>query len=172
MGRGIAQVCAQAGVTTLLFDSRDGAVKEAIAAVDKSLEGLVAKQRMTPAAKKGVLDHLKPINSLDEAKNAGIVIEAIVEDLATKRALFRELEKRVPANCVLATNTSSLSVTEVAAGCERPERVGGLHRSEEHTSELQSRPHLVCRLLLEKKKKKKNSKNDKKKKKKNKNKNK
>jgi 3-hydroxybutyryl-CoA dehydrogenase len=127
MGRGIAQVCAQAGVTTLLFDSRDGAVKEAIAAVDKGLEGLVAKQRMTPAAKKGVLDHLKPINSLDEAKNAGIVIEAIVEDLATKRALFREMEKRVPANCVLATNTSSLSVTEVAAGCERPERVGGLH---------------------------------------------
>src|SRR5215471_6857406 len=127
MGRGIAQVCAQAGVTTLLFDTRDGAVKEAIAAVDKGLEGLVAKQRLTPAVKEGVLDHLKPINSLDEAKNAGIVIEAIVEDLATKRALFRELEKRVPANCVLATNTSSLSVTEVAAGCERPERVGGLH---------------------------------------------
>ena len=127
MGRGIAQVCAQAGVTTLLFDSRDGAVKEAIAAVDKGLEGLVAKQRMTPAAKKDVLEHLKPINSLDEAKGAGIVIEAIVENLAAKRALFRELEKRVSAVCVLATNTSSLSVTEVAAGCERPERVGGLH---------------------------------------------
>jgi 3-hydroxybutyryl-CoA dehydrogenase len=127
MGRGIAQVCAQAGVTTLLFDSRDGAVKEAIAAVDKGLEGLVAKQRMTPAAKKDVLDHLKSINSLDEAKGAGIVIEAIVEDLAAKRALFRELEKRVSTDCVLATNTSSLSVTEVAAGCERPERVGGLH---------------------------------------------
>jgi 3-hydroxybutyryl-CoA dehydrogenase len=127
MGRGIAQVCAQAGVTTLLFDSRDGAVKEAIAAVDKGLEGLVAKQRMTAAAKKGVLDHLKPINSLDDAKGAGIVIEAIVEDLAAKRELFRELEKRVSPDCVLATNTSSLSVTEVAAGCERPERVGGLH---------------------------------------------
>ena len=127
MGRGIAQVCAQAGVTTLLFDSRDGAVKEAIAAVDKGLDGLVTKQRMTPGAKKDVLDHLKPINSLDEAKGGGIVIEAIVEDLGAKRALFRELEKRVSADCVLATNTSSLSVTEVAAGCERPERVGGLH---------------------------------------------
>ena len=127
MGRGIAQVCAQAGVTTLLFDSRDGAVKEAIAAVDKGLEGLVSKQRMTPATKKDVLDRLKPINFLDEAKGAGIVIEAIVEDLAAKRALFRELENRVSTDCVLATNTSSLSVTEVAAGCERPERVGGLH---------------------------------------------
>ncbi len=93
MGRGIAQVCAQAGVTTLLFDSRDGAVKEAIAAVDKGLEGLVAKQRMTPAAKKDVLDHLKPINSLDDAKGAGIVIEAIVEDLAAKRELFRDAGK-------------------------------------------------------------------------------
>src|SRR6478672_4874642 len=127
MGRGIAQVCAQAGITTLLFDSRDGAVKEAIAAVDKGLEGLVAKQRMTAAAKKDVLDHLKPINSLDDAKGAGVVIEAIVEDLGAKQALFRELEKRVSPECVLATNTSSLSVTEVAAGCERSERVGGLH---------------------------------------------
>src|SRR5262252_1719160 len=127
MGRGIAQVCAQASITTLLHDSRDGAVKEAIAAVDKGLEGLVVKQRMTPAAKKDVLDHLKPIKSLDETKGAGIIIEAIVEDLAAKRALFRELEKRMSADCVVATITSSLSVTEVAAGCERPERVGGLH---------------------------------------------
>ena len=79
------------------------------------------------AAKKDLLDRLKPINSLDDAKGAGIVIEAIVEDLAAKRELFRTLEKRVSADCVLATNTSSLSVTEVAAGCERPERVGGLH---------------------------------------------
>jgi len=102
-------------------------VKEAIAAVDKGLEGLVTKQRMTSAAKKDVLDHLKPVNSLDDAKGAGIVIEAIVEDLAAKRTLFRDLEKRVSPDCVLATNTSSLSVTEVAAGCERPERVGGLH---------------------------------------------
>ncbi len=127
MGRGIAQVCAQAGLTTLLFDSRDGAVKEAIAAIDKGLEGLVAKQRMTAAAKKDVLDHLKPINSLDDAKGAGIVIEAIVEDLAAKRDAVPRTGKARVAGCVLATNTSSLSVTEVAAGCERPERVGGLH---------------------------------------------
>ena len=155
MGRGIAQVCAQAGMTTLLFDSRDGAVKEAIAAVDKGLEGLVAKQRMTAAAKKGVLDHLKPINSLDDAKGAGIVIEAIVEDLGAKRELFRELEKRVSPECVLATNTSSLSVTEVAAGCERSERVGGLHffnppplmRLVEVIGGLRSDPALVAALV-------------------------
>ncbi|MFY9785145.1 MAG: 3-hydroxyacyl-CoA dehydrogenase NAD-binding domain-containing protein, partial [Pseudolabrys sp.] len=127
MGRGIAQVSAQAGLTTLLFDSTDGAVKTAIAAIDRGLEGLVAKERMTAAAKQDVLNRLNSINSLDEAKGAGIVIEAIVEDLKVKRELFRELEKRLSADAVLATNTSSLSVTEIAAGCEKPGRVGGLH---------------------------------------------
>jgi 3-hydroxybutyryl-CoA dehydrogenase len=127
MGRGIAQVCAQAGLTTLLLDSRDGAVREAIAAIDKGLEGQVSKGRMTTEAKQGVLSRLKPIGSFDEAKEAGVVIEAIVESLDVKRELFRELEKRVAPDTVIATNTSSLSVTDVAAGCGKPERVAGLH---------------------------------------------
>jgi 3-hydroxybutyryl-CoA dehydrogenase len=127
MGRGIAQVCAQAGMTTLLFDARDGAVTEALAAVDKGLDGQVAKGRITAEAKQGVIARLRPIGSLDEAAPAGVVIEAIVENLEAKRELFRELEKRLAPDAVLATNTSSLSVTEIAAGCARPERVGGLH---------------------------------------------
>ena len=127
MGRGIAQVCAQAGLTTLLSDARDGAVKEAIAAIGKGLDGLVSKGRMTADARQNVLDRIKPVQSLDETKSADIVIEAIVEDLNAKRELFRALEKRISPDAVLATNTSSLSVTEVAAACERPERVGGLH---------------------------------------------
>lgn len=127
MGRGIAQLCAQAGLTTLLFDSRAGAVQEAIAAIDKGLEGLVSKGRMAADAKQGVLGRLKPIGSFDEARSAGIVIEAIAENLDAKRDLFRELEKRLAPDAVIATNTSSLSVTEVAAGCARPERVAGLH---------------------------------------------
>jgi 3-hydroxybutyryl-CoA dehydrogenase len=127
MGRGIAQLCAQAGLDTLLFDSRAGAVKEAIAAIEKGLEGLVAKGRMRADNRTAVLGRLKPINSFDEAKAAGIVIEAIVEDIAAKRALFRELEARVALESIIATNTSSLSVTEVAAGCANPARVAGLH---------------------------------------------
>ena len=127
MGRGIAQLCAQAGITTLLFDSRDGAVKEAIAAIDKGLDGLLQKGRMTPDVKQSTIDRLKPIQSLDQAASAGLVIEAIVEDLAAKRDLFRELEKRLAVDAVLATNTSSLSVTEIAAGCAKSERVVGLH---------------------------------------------
>lgn len=127
MGRGIAQLCAQAGLTTLLFDSNGAAITEAIAAIDKGLEGLVSKGRMTADAKKDVLARLRPISTYDGCRSAGIVIEAIVEDLAVKRALFRELEKRLAADAILATNTSSLSVTEVAAGCAHPERVAGLH---------------------------------------------
>jgi 3-hydroxybutyryl-CoA dehydrogenase len=127
MGRGIAQICAQAGMTALLFDSRDGAAREAVTAIDKALDGQVAKGRVSAEAKKGFIGRLRAIGSLDEAAPAGIVIEAIVEDLAAKRALFRELEKRIAPDAVIATNTSSLSVTEIAASCGDPARVGGLH---------------------------------------------
>ena len=127
MGRGIAQVCAQAGIQTLLFDARDGAAVEAIAAVDKGLDGQVAKGRISADDKAGAMRRLKPIGSLADAAPAGLVIEAIVEDLAVKRELFRTLEKHLAPDAVIATNTSSLSVTEIANGCERPERVGGLH---------------------------------------------
>jgi 3-hydroxybutyryl-CoA dehydrogenase len=127
MGRGIAQVCAQAGLATLLADAREGAVAEAIGQIDRALGNQVAKDRMSEADMRDTLSRLKPIASAAEAASADIVIEAIVEILDSKRALFRELEKHVAPDTVLATNTSSLSVTEIAAGCARPERVGGLH---------------------------------------------
>jgi 3-hydroxybutyryl-CoA dehydrogenase len=127
MGRGIAQVCAQAGMTALLFDTRQGAAAEALTSIDKTLEGQVAKGRMTTETKQEVMQRLRPVTSLDEVAPAGLVIEAIVEDLTLKRELFRELEKRLAPNAVIVTNTSSLSVTEIAAGCSSPARVGGLH---------------------------------------------
>ena len=105
MGRGIAQVCAQAGMTTLLYDARDGAVADALTAVEKGLDGQVAKGRMTHEAKHDVMRRLKPIASLDEVAPAGLVIEAIVEDLAVKRELFRVLEQRLAPDAVIATNT-------------------------------------------------------------------
>lgn len=127
MGRGIAQVCAQAGLQTLLYDARDGAVAEALTAVGKGLDGQVAKGRLSAEDKAGVTQRLRPMTSLADAASAGLVIEAIVEDLGVKRDLFRALEKHLAADAVIATNTSSLSVTEIAAGCERPSQVGGLH---------------------------------------------
>ena len=127
MGRGVAQVCAQAGMTTLLYDAREGAVAEAIAAIGQGLEGQVAKGRMTQDAMHEAMGRLQPIASLYEAADAGLVIEAIVEDLEAKRDLFRMLEETIAADAVIATNTSSLSVTEIASVCSRAERVGGLH---------------------------------------------
>jgi 3-hydroxybutyryl-CoA dehydrogenase len=127
MGRGIAQVCAQAGLTTFLADARADAVAEAIGAIEKVLNGQVAKGRINEQAVRDTLGRLQPIETPADAASAGIVIEAIVETVEAKRALFRELERHVAPDAVLATNTSSLSVTEIAAGCERPERVGGLH---------------------------------------------
>jgi 3-hydroxybutyryl-CoA dehydrogenase len=127
MGRGIAQVCAQAGMTALLFDSRQGATNEAMASIDKALEGQVSKGRMSAEAKHDVMGRLQPLSSLDQVASAEIVIEAVVEDLAVKRELFQALEQRIAPDAVIATNTSSLSVTEIAAGCARPGRVGGLH---------------------------------------------
>jgi len=127
MGRGIAQVCAQAGMTALLFDTRQGAAAEALTSIDKTLEGQVAKGRMMTETKQEVMQRLRPVTSLDEVAPAGLVIEAIVEDLTLKRELFRELEKRLAPDAVIVTNTSSLSVTEIAAGCSSPARVGGLH---------------------------------------------
>jgi len=127
MGRGIAQVCAQAGMTALMFDSRAGAAREAVATIDKALDGLVTKGRMTADVKLGVMSRLRAVGSLDELAGAGIAIEAIVEELAAKRELFRALEQRLAPDAVIATNTSSISVTEIAAGCANPARVGGLH---------------------------------------------
>ena len=127
MGRGIAQVCAQAGMTALMFDSRDGAAREAVAGIDKALDGLVTKGRMAADVKQAVTARLRAVGSLDDLSAAGIAIEAIVEDLGAKRELFCALEQRLAADAVLATNTSSISVTAIAAGCANPARVGGLH---------------------------------------------
>src|SRR5579884_4405155 len=107
MGRCIAQVCAQAGLTTLLADAREGAVSEAIDAIDRALGNQVARGRMSEAQMRDTLARIKPIASPAEAASADIVIEAIVEALEAKRALFRELETHIAPDAVLATNTSS-----------------------------------------------------------------
>ncbi|MGH6981308.1 MAG: 3-hydroxyacyl-CoA dehydrogenase NAD-binding domain-containing protein, partial [Stellaceae bacterium] len=110
-----------------LYDSRPSAAAEAAATIDKALESQVAKGRMTATVKRDALGHLLVIESLDDIKPAGLVIEAIVEDLAIKRDLLRELERRIGPDSAIATNTSSLSVTEFAAASASPARIAGLH---------------------------------------------
>jgi 3-hydroxybutyryl-CoA dehydrogenase len=128
MGAGIAQVAAQAGHPVWLHDAREGAAAQAKAKLATSLQALVAKGRLEAAAAEAALARIQPVSSgLAEAAGARLVVEAIVENLEAKRALFRELEAIVAADCVLATNTSSISVTAIANGLQHPQRLVGMH---------------------------------------------
>lgn len=127
MGGGIAQVAAQAGHPVLLFDSQTGAAEAARARLQETFNKLIAKGKFSPAEAADILSRVEPIESLEAASDAGLVVEAIVEDITTKRSLFQQLEGIVAANCVLATNTSSISITAIANGLQHPERLAGMH---------------------------------------------
>lgn len=127
MGRGIAQIAAAAGVTVRLLDARPGGAEEGRALLAKTFEGLAAKGKMDRAAATAAVSRLRPVAGEADLAGCDLVVEAIVEDLAAKQELFARLEGVVGDACILATNTSSLSVTAIAAGCARPERVAGFH---------------------------------------------
>lgn len=127
MGRGIAQIAAQAGIKVLLFDARPGAADEARGAIKETLDKLAAKGKFSPADAEAAMGRIGVLGSLQDLAPSDIVIEAIVENLEVKRQLFRELETIVSDRCLIATNTSSLSVTAIAAGCRMPGRVAGFH---------------------------------------------
>ncbi|WP_304309135.1 3-hydroxyacyl-CoA dehydrogenase [Pseudacidovorax intermedius] len=127
MGRGIAQLFLQAGHTVRCHDAQPGAAAKAVEYVDNMLARAVEKGRMTAADHQAARGRLHACNALDELADCTLVIEAIVEDLEAKRSLFRQLEALVADDAILASNTSSLTVAEIAAACARPERVAGLH---------------------------------------------
>ncbi len=127
MGRGVAQVLAQCGVRTLVFDAKPGAAKTARESIAQALARLAEKGRVTPAESDAALGRIEIMDSLQALAPAHIVVEAIVEQLEAKRELLRALEAIVPEDCILASNTSSLSITAMAAACRRPGRVAGYH---------------------------------------------
>jgi 3-hydroxybutyryl-CoA dehydrogenase len=127
MGAGIAQVAAQAGHKVYLMDAREGAARQACAKLRESLDALLAKGKFTQAQVDDIRMRIQPVDSLADAADAGLVIEAIVENLDAKRALFAELESSLAVDCVLASNTSSLSITAIAKGLRNPGRVVGMH---------------------------------------------
>jgi 3-hydroxybutyryl-CoA dehydrogenase len=127
MGRGIAQIAAQAGMRVLLQDNRPGAAQEAKEAISRQILRLADKGRLGRDGVERARASLLIADSLDALSSCHIVIEAIVENLDAKRELFRALEAIVSEDCLLATNTSSLAVTAIAAACKRPERIGGFH---------------------------------------------
>ena len=127
MGAGIAQVAAQAGHAVRLYDTREGAAAQAKARLGSTLEGLVAKGRVSAEDAQATLARIEPVATLDAAADVLLVVEAIVENLEAKRGLFRQLEGIVGADCVLATNTSSISVTAIGGGLKNPARLVGMH---------------------------------------------
>ncbi|MDR5906007.1 3-hydroxyacyl-CoA dehydrogenase [Franzmannia qiaohouensis] len=127
MGRGIAQIAAQAGLTVHLHDQREGAVAEARDFIGGMWNRAVHKQRLSDAEAERYAARLKEATTLSALAECDIVIEAIVETLDAKQSLFCELESLLSEETILATNTSSLSVTAIASACQRPERVIGFH---------------------------------------------
>jgi 3-hydroxybutyryl-CoA dehydrogenase len=127
MGSGIAQIAAQAGHPVQLFDTRMGAADDARRKIAATLESLAAKGRMAQDAARAAAARIDPVHALADCVAAKLTVEAIVEDLETKRGLFRELEVIVADDAILASNTSSISITALAAGLAHPERVVGMH---------------------------------------------
>ena len=127
MGAGIVQVAALAGHRVKLFDLRDGAAAQARERLAATFDGLVAKGRLDAELAAAALGRIEALTSMSEAHGAGLVVEAIVEQLDAKRSLFRQLEEIVAADAVLATNTSSISVTAIANGLRHPGRLVGMH---------------------------------------------
>ncbi|HYD94522.1 MAG TPA: 3-hydroxyacyl-CoA dehydrogenase PaaH [Noviherbaspirillum sp.] len=127
MGSGIAQIAAAAGHAVKLYDTRPEAVEKAIAGIRKTFGMLAEKGRMKPEEADAAGARLQAAGAVGELADAGLVVEAIVENLDIKRQLFADLEKVVADDCILATNTSSISVTALAAKLTRPGRFVGMH---------------------------------------------
>jgi 3-hydroxybutyryl-CoA dehydrogenase len=127
MGAGIAQVAAQAGHTVLLLDNRPGAAAQAIDGIGRQLGKRVDNGKLSADSRSATLARLLAVEAIEALADCELVIEAIVENLEVKRALFRQLEEICGERCILASNTSSLSITSIAAQLNHPQRLLGLH---------------------------------------------
>jgi len=127
MGQGIATVCAAAGLDVLLADRTAAIAARAVEEIAEDLDRDIAKWRHTASEKKAILGRLRAVDGLPALEMADLVVEAVPEDLALKVRIFAELDRVCSPEDILATNTSTLSVTEIAARTKRPDRVIGLH---------------------------------------------
>jgi len=127
MGSGIAQVSAQSGFMTVVREVSADLVEKGIKSVEKNLARLVEKGTITEAAKSEIRGRLKGTTSLEDLKDCDVIVEAIIEQLPAKRELFSLLDAICPASTIFASNTSSLTITEIAASTKRPQRFVGLH---------------------------------------------
>jgi 3-hydroxybutyryl-CoA dehydrogenase len=127
MGNGIAQVASQAGFQVIMRDIEERFVQNGLNAIEKFLTKSVEKGKMSEDQKKGVLSRIKGTTKMEDLKDVDFVIEAIFEDLELKRNVFKQLDELIRPQVILTTNTSSMSVTEIAMATKRPEKVAGMH---------------------------------------------
>jgi len=127
MGSGIAQVCAQAGYQVFLNDLKQEFVERGLGVITKNLSRNVEKGRMSETEKQNVLNRLTPSTDINDAAAVDLVIEAAVENMEIKSKIFAQLDEIAPRHAILASNTSSLPITEIAAVTKRPEQVIGMH---------------------------------------------
>ena len=127
MGNGIAQVAAQAGYKVVMRDIEDRFVENGLKAIDKFLAKSVEKGKMTGDQKKEILARIKGTTRMEDLRDVDFVIEAVFEDLELKKSVFKQLDELTRPQVLLTTNTSSMSVTEIAMSTKRPEKVAGMH---------------------------------------------
>ncbi len=127
MGNGIAQVAARAGYRVVMRDVKDEFLERGLAAIDKSLQRDVEKQRLAADEKDAIRGRIQTTTSLEPLSDASIVIEAVTENLGVKTELFKTLDQTTPAETILASNTSSISITKLGAATSRADRVIGMH---------------------------------------------
>ncbi|MEO9870816.1 3-hydroxybutyryl-CoA dehydrogenase [Ekhidna sp.] len=128
MGNGIAHVFAQSGYNVALIDINEAALEKAIATVSKNLDRMVQKEKISSSDKESTLNNITTFTSTEEGiKNADLVVEAATENFEIKKKIFEVMDANAPANAILSTNTSSISITKIAAATKRPDKVIGMH---------------------------------------------
>ena len=128
MGNGIAHTFAQSGFKVSLVDISQEAIDRGLGTISKNLDRMIAKDKITDADKSKTLENISSFTNVSEGvKNADLIVEAATENLDLKLKIFKQMDEAAPADCILATNTSSISITQIAAVTSRPDKVIGMH---------------------------------------------